>query len=138
MRVSDLVFRWGGEEFLIVARGASDLPRREIANRIVRVLAQEPFRIGEGRKLVKTGSVGFATYPFYSNSPTSMSLDAVMELADLAMYRAKQTGRNRAVGVSPQDAVPPSGDFWRDKVLENLEEQAISVEVLEGPATVAP
>jgi len=133
-RTSDLIFRWGGEEFLIVARGAPDLPRNEIANRIVSMMAKVPFDIGDGRKVFRTCSVGFATYPFYLDNPTTVPLDAVIELADLALYRAKQTGRNRAVGVAPRSSAPAPGDTWRNEVLENLEKAAVSVEVLEGPA----
>ena len=132
-RTSDLIFRWGGEEFLIVARGAPDLPRNEIANRIVRMMGQEPFDLGDSGKLPKTCSVGFATFPFYVDNPTSVPLDAVTELADLALYRAKQTGRNRAVGVSPQAGAPAPGDIWKNSLLENLEKAAVSVEVVEGP-----
>ena len=132
-RTSDLIFRWGGEEFLIVARGAPDLPRNEIANRIVRMMGQEPFDLGDYGKLPKTCWVGLGTFPFYVDNPTSVRLDAVTELADLALYRAKQTGRNRAVGVSPQAGAPAPGDIWKNSVLENLEESAVSVEVVEGP-----
>jgi len=137
-RTSDLIFRWGGEEFLIVARGAPDLPRTEIAGRIERMMGKEPFEIGDGKKLPRTCSVGFATFPFYPEDPTSVPLDAVLELADLALYRAKQTGRNRAVGVSPQAGAPARGDIWRNSVLENLEKAAVSVEVVEGPAVQEP
>ncbi|MBK5255751.1 MAG: diguanylate cyclase [Vicinamibacteria bacterium] len=132
-RTSDLIFRWGGEEFLIVARGASQLPRNEIANRIVRSMGKDPFEIGDGGRLPKTCSVGFASYPFYVDNPTTVPLDAVIELADLALYRAKQTGRNRAVGISPLSSAPVPGDIWKNEVLENLEKGAVSVEVLEGP-----
>jgi diguanylate cyclase (GGDEF)-like protein len=138
MRTSDLIFRWGGEEFLIVARGAGDLPRNEIANRIVRMIGTEPFDIGTGTPLHRTCSVGFATYPFYPENPTSVPLDAVIELADLSLYRAKHTGRNRAVGVSPQADAPAPGDVWKNQVLENLEKAAVSVEVLEGPPVQDP
>mgnify|MGYP000602937897 CR=1 FL=1 len=133
MRTSDLIFRWGGEEFLIVARGAAGLPRSEIANRIVRMIGKEPFDIGAGAPLVRTCSVGFATFPFYPDSPTTVPLDAVIELTDLSLYRAKATGRNRAVGVSPQSGVPSPGEVWKNQVLENLEKAAVSLEVLEGP-----
>lgn len=133
MRTSDLIFRWGGEEFLIVARGAAGLPRNEIANRIVGMIGKEPFDIGTGTLLPRTCSVGFATFPFYLENPTTVPLDAVIELADLSLYRAKHTGRNRAVGVSPQAEAPVPGDVWRNQLLENLEKSAVSVEVLEGP-----
>ncbi|MEO8361936.1 MAG: diguanylate cyclase [Vicinamibacteria bacterium] len=133
MRTSDIIFRWGGEEFLIVARGAPDLPRNEIANRIVRMLGKEPYALQSGMSITKTCSVGFSTFPFYGKDPTAVPLDAVIELADLSLYRAKQTGRNRAVGVSPQTGAPVLGEVWKDKVLENLEKAAVSIEVLEGP-----
>ena len=116
-----------------MARGASDLPRTEIADRIERMMGKEPFDIGPGKKLPRTCSVGFATFPFYVDNPTSVPLDAVLELADLALYRAKQTGRNRAVGVSPQAGAPAPGDIWKNSLLENLEKAAVSVEVVEGP-----
>lgn len=138
MRNSDLIFRWGGEEFLIVARGAGGLPRHEIANRIVKMIGREPFDIGAGALLARTCSVGFATYPFYPASPAAVPLDAVVELADLALYRAKHTGRNRAVGVSPQPGAPAPGDVWRNQLLENLEKAAVSVEVVEGPPVQNP
>ena len=137
MRTSDLIFRWGGEEFLIVARGAADLPRSEIANRIVRMIGKEPFDIGTGTPLPRTCSVGFATFPFYPDSPTTVPLDAVIELTDLALYRAKETGRNRAIGVSPQSGVPSPGEVWKNQILENLERVAVSVEVLEGPGSAS-
>ena len=137
MRTSDLIFRWGGEEFLIVARGAADLPRSEIANRIVRMIGKEAFDIGTGTPLPRTCSVGFATFPFYADSPTTVPLDAVIELTDLALYRAKETGRNRAVGVSPQSGVPSPGEVWKNQLLENLERVAVSVEVLEGPGAAS-
>ncbi len=132
-RTSDLIFRWGGEEFLIVARGAPDLPRSEIAGRIERMMGKEPFDLGDARKISRTCSVGFATFPFYADNPTSVPLDAVIELADLGLYRAKQTGRNRAVGVSPRKGAPAPGDIWKNSLLENLEKAAVSVEVVEGP-----
>ena len=137
-RTSDLIFRWGGEEFLIVARGAPDLPRSEIASRIERMMGKEPFDIGDGRKLPRTCSVGFATFPFYADNPTTVPLDTVIELADLALYRAKQTGRNRAVGVSPQKGAPAPGDVWKNSLLENLEKDAVSIEIVEGPSVQDP
>jgi diguanylate cyclase (GGDEF)-like protein len=133
MRTSDLIFRWGGEEFLIVARGAPDLPRSEIARRIVGMIGTEPFDISTGTPLTRTCSVGFASFPFYSKNTTTVPVDAVIELADLSLYRAKHTGRNRAVGVSPQFNEPIPGDVWKKQVLENLEAGSVTVEVIEGP-----
>ena len=61
----------------------------------------------------------------------------MIELTDLALYRAKETGRNRAVGVSPQSGVPSPGEVWKNQLLENLERVAVSVEVLEGPGAAS-
>lgn len=132
MRTSDLVFRWGGEEFLIVARGAQGLPRNELADRIVRSIGTVPFDVGAQGPLRRTCSVGFATFPFYGATPGLVPFDHVLELSDLALYRAKQTGRNRAIGVSPRPGTAEN-EIWRQEVLESLERAAVSIEVLEGP-----
>ena len=133
-RASDLLFRWGGEEFLIVARGAADLSRSEIARRIVCTIGGTPFDIGTGTPLAKTCSLGFASFPFYSTNTSKVPVDAVIELADLSLYRAKHSGRNRAVGLTPQVNGPVSEDVWKKEILENLEKGAVNVEVIEGPS----
>jgi diguanylate cyclase (GGDEF)-like protein len=99
-RISDVAVRWGGEEFLVVAR---DLPRAEwapFAARLRGTLAAPPFvpspEIGP---VHCTASLGYAAYPF--DEASSLPWHQVLRLADLALYAVKQCGRNADLGVEP-------------------------------------
>jgi diguanylate cyclase (GGDEF)-like protein len=97
-RDSDTVIRWGGEEFLVVARqlGTSDPPT--LAERLRRAVEAKPFLIDSGVQLSLTLSVGFCPFPMSNRLPT-MPWDKGVMLADRALYAAKRTGRNRWVGL---------------------------------------
>jgi diguanylate cyclase (GGDEF)-like protein len=92
MRDADSVARLGGDEFVIVAETATDeLNARIVADRVLEVLRQ-PVRVGDTELLV-SGSVGLVV----ANASHDRTLDAgaLLRKADIAMYRAKTSGRNR-------------------------------------------
>src|SRR5690606_5315569 len=105
LRDSDYLVRWGGEEFLIVVRFANRDEAQEMADRIREAVAAHAFDIGEGQLLHKTCSLGFASYPFYPGAPTALSWEQVIDTADRALYAAKKSGRNRAVGLAAGTAI---------------------------------
>ena len=87
-RESDTVARLGGDEFVLVL---PDRERDRIPANMVRRLMDSlllPMTL-EGRQLALTCSMGVAVFPSDSNAPESL-----IEKADIAMYRAKQQGRN--------------------------------------------
>ncbi len=84
-RVTDIVGRFGGEEFCIIAPELDRNAATEFANRIVREVEKHKF---PNRKITISG--GVATYPDDGITPT-----ALMEKADDYLYVAKRTGRNR-------------------------------------------
>src|SRR5262249_4984684 len=94
-RSSDYVLRWGGEEFLAVTRGSPRRDAPEIAERLRVAIAERPFILDDGQPLPKTASIGFAAFPF-----DTLTWSQVVELADQALYRAKNDGRNRWAGTS--------------------------------------
>ena len=99
LRDSDYLVRWGGEEFLIVARFCSRAEAPEMAERIRLAVASFQFDIGGGQMLTKSCSLGYAVYPFYPLVPTALTWEQVVDTADRAMYLAKKSGRNCWVGI---------------------------------------
>lgn len=110
-RSSDHVVRWGGEEFLVVARFVDRRDAPDLAEKVRAAVAAHPFRLEDGRILQKTCSIGFATYPFAPDRPHAVGWEEIVDLADLGLYAAKRSGRNRWVGIEaggagdPQEAV---------------------------------
>ncbi len=87
-RSSDIVGRYGGEEFLIIFEGASLDVARDLAERIrIRVLA-DPF-VEDSKQLFVTVSLGVAEAHADENA------ESLIRRADMAMYEAKTAGRNR-------------------------------------------
>jgi len=84
----DTVSRLGGDEFLLLLPSASAAQAAEVATRLLTAVAQ-PFQI-DPYELTTTLSVGIAMYPADGDS-----FDTLYQRADAAMYRAKQSGRNR-------------------------------------------
>jgi diguanylate cyclase (GGDEF)-like protein len=106
-RSSDIIVRWGGDEFLLVARELSGDGLAELAERIRQRLAQHVFDVGEGRVVRTTCSVGFACYPFFKEQLDALSWEQVISVADRALYVAKASGRNSWVGFHPGIAALP-------------------------------
>src|SRR5262249_54235383 len=98
-RSSDIVVRWGGDEFLLVARDPSGSTLNELAERIRTSIAQHVFELGEGRVVRTTCSIGFASYPFFREQLDALSWEQVISVADRALYVAKASGRNAWVGI---------------------------------------
>lgn len=104
-RESDTPIRWGGEEFLIVARFTKPKSGALLAERLRAMVEAHPFDVGKGVFIHRTCSIGFASYPFFASDPTAVSWEQVVDMADACMYAAKQRGRNRWVGVQAGDSV---------------------------------
>ena len=92
MREGDMVARWGGDEFVVLAAGLDGASLLEFAERL-RTAIGAPFNLlddsGQAITLGVTLSVGVALAG--SSAPTAL------RLADLALYEAKRRGRNRVV-----------------------------------------
>ena len=104
VRQSDLLIRWGGEEFLIVCRAAERKHAAILAEKILSVVALLPFSISQGNEARITCSVGWAPYPWQPGA-APLTVDEVIKLADTGLYRAKELGRNHAVGMLPPESV---------------------------------
>jgi diguanylate cyclase (GGDEF)-like protein/PAS domain S-box-containing protein len=91
LRSTDVVARFGGDEFMVLVPGLpADPARREDVEQVAEKLlaAIEAPIDADGRPLSVTPSIGIAFYPGDGDSPTEL-----IEHADSAMYRAKSKGR---------------------------------------------
>jgi diguanylate cyclase (GGDEF)-like protein/PAS domain S-box-containing protein len=90
LRPADTLARLGGDEFVIVAEGVVDEPAAiRLANRIIEA-GREPFQVGD-EEFVCTLSVGIAC-----TADSQRGADELLHECDLALYRAKDRGRDRA------------------------------------------
>jgi len=104
IRETDFLIRWGGEEFLLVARATHAGEAAVLAERLRAAIAARPFDLGDGKSLAVTCSVGFASFPFCAAAPRLASWSEITRLADQALYLAKEDGRNRWIGVQASAA----------------------------------
>jgi diguanylate cyclase (GGDEF)-like protein/PAS domain S-box-containing protein len=88
IRKNEVLARLGGDEFAILLPNTHDDEAEQLAERVVRAVAQVPFRF-EGQNLRVTASLGIAYFPKQASDA-----DELVARADIAMYQAKQAGKN--------------------------------------------
>ncbi len=88
---SDLAIRYGGEEFLLIVFDTSNEVAAKIANHINSEFSKKVFKVGE-ETFSKTLSIGISSYIENSISPWQ-----AIKHADVALYNAKNSGRNKVV-----------------------------------------
>jgi diguanylate cyclase (GGDEF)-like protein/PAS domain S-box-containing protein len=91
IRGTDIVGRYGGEEFVIFLSGSNGKAAMDLAERLRRMIEEAPFFVGE-KEIGITISLGVAEYN--ENSP---NLETLVARADQALYVAKHKGRNRVI-----------------------------------------
>jgi diguanylate cyclase (GGDEF)-like protein len=97
-RDTDYLVRWGGEEFLVVARATPRSHAADLAERARLAVAEQPFDLGDGRLLSKTCSIGFCCFPLSTQHAAALDWGAVVKIADAALYAVKSAGRNGWLG----------------------------------------
>ncbi len=90
VRNEDVVARFGGEELAVILRAIPLEPAIQLADRLRRLVEQTVTQFG-GVDLRATVSVGAAGFP----TTRAETIEALIDAADKALYRAKDAGRNR-------------------------------------------
>jgi diguanylate cyclase (GGDEF)-like protein len=93
LRSSDICARLGGEEFVALMCETSEADARQAAERVVAAFARLPIAVGAAqiRATVSAGTAG--------SEDGTATLEMLLAAADRALYAAKQSGRNRVVGL---------------------------------------
>jgi diguanylate cyclase (GGDEF)-like protein len=130
IRHSDVLVRWGGEEFLVVSRFASRDVASVLCGRILHALADKPLQLKNGGTFHRTCSIGWAAFPWFTTAPEAVNFEDVLRMADRALYTAKNSGRNLAIGFVSNPDRPPSAHS--PDLVETLSKRVVRVA---GPTT---
>jgi len=93
VRDSDIVIRYGGEEFLIILKGTHPDVGREVAERIRQAIEAVPMKVRPSESVKITASLGVCCQ--HVEHPSKILITQMINKADMALYRAKKEGRNR-------------------------------------------
>jgi diguanylate cyclase (GGDEF)-like protein len=91
IRSSDLIIRFGGEEFLVLMLDINAGETSQIAGKIRETIEKTKIKVSDG-VIKKTISIGISEFPLDTES-----FWQAINFADAALYKAKETGRNRVV-----------------------------------------
>jgi len=96
-RASDILVRWGGDEFVVVYLDADMNAAEQLAERIRSSVAKRVFNSSDGASVRTSCSIGFARFPFIREAPGQVSWEQLLAIADAALYHAKKE-RNGWIG----------------------------------------
>lgn len=132
-RSSDLVIRWGGEEFLIYLQNMNPEKLSDYAKKVLTVIGSKAV-VHEGKKIQVTATAGFISLPFAGVDESSVGWEKTLQIADMALYIGKVHGRNRAYGITGLKAPYEDVSKYLDNDLaEAMEKDLIHYELITGP-----
>lgn len=117
LRETDMIVRWGGEEFLAFLPAIPKSGLDEVARRILNGISSKAID-HQGKPLSANVSIGFAPFPLAFHGE-QLSWERAVNLVDMALYLAKGHGRNRAYGVK---GFANSGEESMAQVEQDLEQ----------------
>lgn len=91
LRDQDVLFRWGGEEFVVLLPDLEQEKATCVAEHLCKCIEAHPVTLSDTESVSMTASVGVSVYPQHGTDRKTL-----IQRADIAMYRAKTNGRNRA------------------------------------------
>jgi diguanylate cyclase (GGDEF)-like protein len=109
-RRSDFVIRWGGDEFVVIAKQAHAGESEALAERIRHQVESSEFELPEGQVVRTTCSIGFSSFPLFRNQAEDGNLDDIINVADSLMYEAKRQ-KNAWVGMLDINEAVTSANF---------------------------
>lgn len=103
IRDTDLLVRWGGEEFVLTTRLENNQQVSMIANRIKKAVSAKPFVLPSNLTLNISCTIGAVKYPFVIEEEVTSIWSKLISLADTALYYGKQHHRDSWVVINNED-----------------------------------
>ena len=125
LRSSDVVARLGGDEFAVLLAQADERESRQVAAELLELLRQQPVFVA-GRSVRVTASVGVALF----EPGRRLDSEGLLASADLAMYEAKEAGRDQLVihSAAPErEALNEERLSWSERVRSALANDGMSL-----------
>ena len=97
LRTSDVIARYGGDEFVVLLPETTADKALEAGNRIRVAIRNSSFDV-EGKKVQSSVSIGIASFP-----DDAVDVNELLEKADKSLYKSKQSGRNQVNHYSYND-----------------------------------
>ena len=97
IRKTDLLIRYGGEEFLVLLQSVEAAASESVAEKIRAAVDEHSFTLPSGAVIHKTISIGVAEFP-----EDAQVMYKAIKFADVALYEAKRGGRNRVARFKPE------------------------------------
>ena len=116
IRFDDFIVRRGGEEFLIILNNTKADYLYKFATKILQTVKSTPLKLLEDQTINKTCSPGFSRIPFSDSVLVFLTLEQAINLSDIGLYTAKESGRNRAVLVKIREDAPCDEKMKRNKM----------------------
>lgn len=102
LRDIDIIARFGGEEFVVLLPDTSSRGALKVAERVRNAVREQNFSYDRHRKITVTVSIGVTSY-----QDAQSDLDLLLKHADIAMYSAKENGRDRVEQCLVEAVVQP-------------------------------
>ncbi|HOJ78954.1 MAG TPA: GGDEF domain-containing protein [Bacillota bacterium] len=97
LRFDDIVIRWGGEEFVILLNRTKVNYLPQFLRLLKTSISNHRISISKTQSIKVNVSGGCIAYPYYTSNPRGLSFEECINLADMLLYYAKKSGRNRLI-----------------------------------------
>lgn len=122
-RQSDYLVRWGGEEFVAVARFIDRKDASALAQRMLEAVSEELFELTDRINQELTCSIGYASYPLMLEDNIDKHWHGLISMADACLYAAKYSGKNSWIGAEKlldkdlelDDVTPKKLNKWQQQ-----------------------
>jgi len=78
---------------------------------VIEAVRGNPFVVGPADNLHQTCSIGWAAFPWFEEDVRATGHEAVLKYADQGLYRAKKSGKDQAIGMTPFGVAELSTDL---------------------------